>query len=235
MEMVLAKINRDIKVVQENTVIGDDGQEKFSMILNGKTFTDKKDATAHIAEILKKNRNSLFPLKDLSGEYKGLHIFTNFNHDLGREELILEGSYSTRKNATAVAGDNINRIMDMANGRTKLAEDRQKEIDTLHDKIKDSLEELSKPFPQQEEYEQLSMRSTELTNLLNEDAHSTERDKADNRKKFFAIKKPLDEAIFLRNKLTIFKSTFKIYLPMNFSKVLSEGVPRNFVKDYEII
>ena len=93
--------------------------------------------------------------------------------------MILEGNYSTRKNATAVAGDNINRIIDMASGRTKLAEDRQKEIDTLHDKIKDSLEELSKPFPQQEEYEQLSMRSTELTNLLNEDANSTERDKAD--------------------------------------------------------
>ena len=66
----------------------------------------------------------------------------------------------------------------MANGRTKLAEDRQKEIDTLHDKIKDSLEELSKPFPQQEEYEKLSMRCTELTNLLNEDVNSTERDKA---------------------------------------------------------
>lgn len=145
-ETVLAKINRDIEVVQENTVIGEDGQEKFSMILNSKTFNDKKDATAHIAEMLKKNRNSLFPLKDLSGEYKGLHISTNFNHDLGREELILEGSYSTRKNATAVAGDNINRIIDMASGRTKLAEDRQKEIDTLHDKIKDSVEELSKPI-----------------------------------------------------------------------------------------
>ncbi len=179
METVLAKINSDIKVVQENTVIGEDGQEKFSMILNGKTFTDKKDATAHIAEMLKKNRNSFFPLKDLSGEYKGLHIFTNFNHDLGREELILEGSHSTRKNVTAVAGDNINRIIDMANGRTKLAEDRQKDIDSLQEKIRDVREELSKPFPQQEEYENLSMRSTELTNLLNEDANSAERDKAD--------------------------------------------------------
>ena len=70
-------------------------------------------------------------------------------------------------------------LLPVTSGRTKLAEDRQKEINTLHDKIKDSVEELSKPFPQQEEYEQLSMRSTELTNLLNEDANSTERDKAD--------------------------------------------------------
>ena len=115
----------------------------------------------------------------MTGEYKGLHISTNFNHDFGREELILEGSYSTRKNATAVAGDNINRIIDMASGRTKLAEDRQKDIDSLHEKIRDGREELSKPFPQQEEYEKLSMRSTELTNLLNEDANSAERDKAD--------------------------------------------------------
>ena len=61
METGLAKINRDIKAVQENTVIGDDGQEKFSMILNGKTFTDKKDATAHIAEMLKKIVIRFFP------------------------------------------------------------------------------------------------------------------------------------------------------------------------------
>ena len=93
--------------------------------------------------------------------------------------MILEGSYSTRKNATAVAGDNINRIIEMANGRTKLAENKQQEINNLKTKIRDGITELSAPFPQQEEYEKLSFRLKELTNLLNEDAKSTERDKAD--------------------------------------------------------
>ena len=178
-ELVLDKIDRDIEMIEENTRIGDDGQEKFSMILNGKTFTDKKDATEHIAKMLNKNRNALYPLQGLSGEYEGLHISTRFNHDLGREELILEGSYSTRKNTTAVTGDNINRIIEMANGRTKLAENKQQEINNLKTKIRDGIAELSAPFPQQEEYEKLSFRLKELTNLLNEDAKSTERDKAD--------------------------------------------------------
>ena len=98
--------------------------------------------------------------------------------------MILEGSYSTCKNTTAVAGDNINLIIDMASGRTKLVEDSQKDIDSLQEKIRDGGEKLSKPFHQQEEYENLSMRSVELTILLNEDANSAERNKTESVKKF---------------------------------------------------
>ena len=178
-ESVLDKIDSDIEIIDKNTVIGEDGQEKFAMILNGKTFTDKKEATAHIAELLKKNRNSPYPLQGLSGEYKGLHISTRFNHDYMKEELVLEGNISTHKNVTAIAGENINRIIEMANGRTNLAENKEQEIKNLRRKIRDGIAELSAPFPQQEEFEKLSLRLKELTNLLNEDANSIEKDKAD--------------------------------------------------------
>ena len=176
-ENLLVKIQADIETVKKNTVVDENGQEKFSIILNGKTFTDKKEASTFIAEFLKKNSNSRSPLHGLSGEYKGLHISTAFEPPFLHEELILDGQVSSRKNSSAVPGDNINRIIEMANWRTKYAQDKQNEIDNLHDKIATAKVELQTPFPLQEEFDQLSLRSAELTHLLNEDANSAERDK----------------------------------------------------------
>ncbi len=176
-ENLLVKIQADIETVKKNTVIDENGQEKFSIILNGKTFTDKKEASTFIAEFLKKNANSRSPLHGLSGEYKGLHISTAFEPPFLHEELILDGQVSSRKNSSAVPGDNINRIIEMANWRTKYAQDKQNEIENLRDKIATAKVELQTPFPLQEEFDQLSLRSAELTHLLNEDANSAERDK----------------------------------------------------------
>ncbi|MBQ6976509.1 MAG: hypothetical protein IJS81_10105 [Selenomonadaceae bacterium] len=61
-EKALDSITKDIELVKQNTIIGEDGQEKFSIILNGKTFTDKKSAATHIAEMLKQNHNLRHPL-----------------------------------------------------------------------------------------------------------------------------------------------------------------------------
>lgn len=173
---LLVKIQADIETVKKNTVVDENGQEKFSIILNGKTFTDKKEASNFIAELLKSNANSRSPLHGLSGEYKGLHISTAFEPPFLHEELILDGQVSSRKNSSAVPGDNINRIIEMANWRTKYAQDTQNEIDNLRDKITTAKVELQAPFPLQEEFDRLSFRSAELTHLLNEDANSSDRD-----------------------------------------------------------
>lgn len=75
-------------------------------------------------------------------------------------------------------GDNINRIIEMAENRLKYAQEKQTEIDNLQAKINAGSLELDSPFPQQEEFDKLSLRSSELTHLLNEDADSKERDNA---------------------------------------------------------
>ena len=177
-EYTLANIQRDIETLKKNTVVGADGQEQFTIILDGKTFTDKKEAGSYIAEILKKNPNSQHPLKGLTGEYKGLHISTAFDPMFHYEEILLEGGITSRKKSTIVPGDNINRIIEMVNGRASYAASKQKEIDELQAKIQAGQEELAAPFPQQEEYEALLMRSKELTNLLNEDADAVARNEA---------------------------------------------------------
>ena len=166
---ILENINSDIDTIQNNTILDDNGQEKFSIIFNGKTFSDKKEATAFLADLIKKNSSSLYPLRGLSGEYKGLHISTAFQRDFLHEELVLDGFYSSRKNSTSLPGDNINRIIEMADSRKKAALDKQAEIDFLQDKINTGIVELNSPFPQQDEFDQLSSRSSELSRLLNAD------------------------------------------------------------------
>ena len=181
-QKILDNIKADIETVKQNTVIGEDGKEKFSIILNGQTFEDKKEATNFVAELIKKNKESSFshcPLHGLKGEYKGLHISSDFNPTLSREEVFLTGKSIAQRFSSSIAGDNINRIIEMADGRLKAAEAKQREIDELNQKIQAGNEELALPFPQQSEYDQLLLRSKELTALLNEDTESTARDKAD--------------------------------------------------------
>ena len=175
---LLNSINKDIDTIQKNTIIDEDGQEKFSIILNGHTFTDKKDATKFLSDFISKNASTTCPLHGLTGEYKGLRISTFFEHSYLHEELLLQGNVTSRKNSTSVPSDNINRIIEMANGRKKSAENKQMEIDEFQAKIKSGNEELAVPFPQQEEFDKLSLRSAELTHLLNEDVNANERDNA---------------------------------------------------------
>lgn len=181
-QKILDNIKSDIETVKQNTVIGEDGKEKFSIILNGKTFEDKKEATNFITELIKKNKDASFshcPLYGLTGEYKGLHISTDFSPTLSREEIFLTGKSISQRFSSSIAGDNINRIIEMANGRTKSAEAKQREIDELNKKIQAGKEELELPFPQQEEYDNLLLRSKELTALLSEDTEANARTKAD--------------------------------------------------------
>lgn len=177
-QALLDKINHDLDTLKKNTVLDENGQEKFSIILNGKTFNDKKEASAFIADLLKKNSSSHCPLGGLSGEYKGLKIFTAYEQPHLHEQLVLRGETTLRKNTSSVAGDNINRIIDMANFFTKYAADTQAEIENLRTKINEGQSELATPFPQQEEFDKLLLRSAELTNLLNEDANSSENERA---------------------------------------------------------
>ena len=176
-QALLDKINHDLETTRKNTIFDEKGQEKFSITLNGKTFTDKKEAANFISSLLKKNPDSRCPLRGLSGEYKGLYISTAFESPYLHEQLVLTGQTTSKKNTSATAGDNINRIIEMAVGLDKYAKDTQTKIENLQESIKTGEAELAAPFPQQVEFERLSIRSSELTHLLNEDANSSENEK----------------------------------------------------------
>ena len=66
----------------------------------------------------------------------------------------------------------------MANWRTKYAQDTQNKIDNLLEKIATAKAELQAPFPLQEEFDRLSLRSYELTHLHSDDWSATLDEKA---------------------------------------------------------
>ena len=76
------KVQKDVELVRQNTILDEAGQEKFKIVLNGKIYDDKDKATNYISDLIKKNMASDLsePLKGLTGEYKGLHISTYFEN-----------------------------------------------------------------------------------------------------------------------------------------------------------
>ncbi len=115
----MENIKNDIETVKQNTVVETYGKEKFSITLNNQTFTDKKAAVDFITDFIENSKNSSCPLLGLTGEYKGLRISTNYDYSLSREEILLSGKVTSRKYSSTIAGD-INRIMEMAKGRTNI-------------------------------------------------------------------------------------------------------------------
>lgn len=134
--------------------------------MNEKNFTDKKDVAKFIADILKNNHNSL---RYLHGEYNGLKFYVAMNHSIMREEIILGGKFHSKNFSSSVAGDNINRIVKLAENLPSIAESEQKNIEAIQQQIEAAKTELAIPFPQQDEFEKLKLREAEISAQLNLD------------------------------------------------------------------
>ena len=157
----LEKIRADIETIQNHS------SDKFSIVLNEKTFSDKKDAAKFIADILKNNHNSL---RSLYGEYNGLKFYVAMNHSVIREEIVLAGKFHSRNFTSSIAGDNINRIVKLVENLPSIAESEQKNIEGIQQQIEAAKIELAIPFPQEEEFQKLKLREAEISAQLNLDS-----------------------------------------------------------------
>ena len=157
----LEKIRTDIETIQNHS------SDKFSIVLNEKTFIDKKDAAKFIADILKNNHNSLH---SLHGEYNGLKFYVAMNHSVMREEIVLNGKFHSKNFSSSIAGDNINRIVKLVENLPSIADSEQKNIESIQQQIEAAKTELAIPFPQQDEFEKLKLREAEISALLNLDS-----------------------------------------------------------------
>ena len=160
----LDDLKQDLATVQGNTKLKESGEEVFSLELKGKTYTDKKEATAVIAEHLKQGN-----LLGLSGKYKGLNVQFTYDSFQDRPEISLFGRVTVRKNSSMIPGDNINRIMDLANSYGELITKQEQDIEELKKKFEDNKREFAKPSPYEEQINELMRRSAELTTLINEE------------------------------------------------------------------
>ena len=176
---MLDSIRKDRAGMEEHTKTNEAGEEIFTVTLNGKTYTDKKEAAKLIKEILEKNNNSL---RSLTGEYKGMKLHVEFEPMMLRDVLVLSGASETRQNVSQIPGDNVNRIVEMAEKYPQLEAKQEQKVQELTEKLASAEKELNTPFPQEEEFERLSLRSAELAVQLAEDAEKESQENIQNEK-----------------------------------------------------
>ena len=142
-------------------------KDNFSMVIGGKTYTDKKEAgTALIAACA---GIKAIKVAGVVGEYHGFTMTADFEFLSQSYYLTMKGQTSFKIELGKDAQGNIQRINNvLASIENKLKESEQK-LETLQGQLATAKEEVEKPFPQEQELAQKSARLAELNILLDMD------------------------------------------------------------------
>ena len=163
--------DKDSKIVSEHPIRHDaDGNAIFSgMTVNGKLYTDKKDAGNALISAAGK---VLMGKKDESvhiGDYRGFRLET-FLDALSNEiklDIKCSGSYRITLSNSDIG--NITKIDNAVNRIPDHAEGYKNDIDNLNTQLENAKAELEKPFPKEQELKEKLARQSELDRQLNLD------------------------------------------------------------------
>lgn len=163
--------DKDSKIVSEHPIRHDaDGNAIFSgMTVNGKLYTDKKDAGNALISAAGK---VLMGKKDESvhiGDYRGFRLET-FLDALSNEiklDIKCSGSYRITLSNSDIG--NITKIDNAVNRISDYAEGYKNDIDNLNTQLENAKAELAKPFPKEQELKEKLARQSELDRQLNLD------------------------------------------------------------------
>ena len=146
-------------------------KEDFSMVISGKTFTDRKEAgTALIA--------ACAGLKAVNtegavGEYQGFSLISSYDTFYQQYKLTIKGQCSHTIEMGKDASGNILRIQNALGSIEKKLAEAQLKLETLQEQLATAKEEVTRPFAQEEELAVKLERLSELNALLNMDEKGT--------------------------------------------------------------
>jgi len=147
-------------------------KEQFEMKVSGKVYTERKEAGAAII-------NACTAAKTVSqelpvGEYHGFRLSASYDSFTNSFELAVrgQGKYVIKLGADPVG--NVTRINNVLEGFTGGLEESKRKLATLEQQLETAKEEVSKPFPQEQELIQKEARLSELNALLNMDDRGSE-------------------------------------------------------------
>lgn len=157
---LIAKIEKDIETVKENTKI--DNEEKFSpMILNEKLYNKKEDAGKMILEICKNKKNT--ELEEI-GEYRGMKMFLEI---VGKEFVInLKNNSNYRVYLGNDIHGNITRIDNTINDMEKQSNKTKIQLENLNQQFKNAKKDVLIPFDKEEELQNKIKRLNEVNKEL---------------------------------------------------------------------
>ena len=141
--------------------------EAFEMEIDGKIFTEKKEAGAALLAVCKQIQ-SVNEEKDV-GNYQGFHMMARF--DSWNKEFILSVKH-TAISSLPLGSDplgNIARINNLLESYPKKLADAEQKLETVKEQLENAKQEVVKPFPKEKELNQMMERLSELNALLNMD------------------------------------------------------------------
>ena len=136
------------------------------MAVNGTCFTEKVEAGEAILAICKANQ-SLEPVP--LGSYRGFKMELTFDSFQKEYQVLLKGEMTHRVPIGTSAAGNIQRLDNALAGIPARLEKAEQQLDNLRSQQEAAQAELGKPFPQEAELAEKSVRLAELDALLNMD------------------------------------------------------------------
>ena len=146
-------------------------KENFSMVISGKTFTDRKEAgTALIAACAGLKAVNT---EGVVGEYQGFSLVSSYDTFYQQYKLTIKGQCSHTIEMGKDASGNILRIQNALGSIEKKLAEAQLKLETLQEQLATAKEEVTRPFAQEEELAVKLERLSELNALLNMDEKGT--------------------------------------------------------------
>ena len=142
-------------------------KDSFIMTVDGKTYEDKKEAGAALIAICKemKQANVSVPV----GKYLDMKMSVSFDVFDKKFTLSMKGQISHSVEIGSDPLGNITRIGNAMEGMTARMEEAVVKLANVEQQLATAKEEVTKPFPQEEELKTKAARLAELNALLNMD------------------------------------------------------------------
>lgn len=164
LEIEIANIQEDIEYVKSLRLDENKTSEDFKIEVEGNTYTDIKEGSESLLEALKKAK--MFRFDDIA-VYRGFNIAakmvdnrTSFSVKLSRKsEILLNLAYDPRGNITRLD----NALKDRLHDKLTNVSSR---LEILNKSYQESMDNLNKPFDQEEEYIRVKNRLDEINSEL---------------------------------------------------------------------
>jgi hypothetical protein len=179
LEKKLSRLRADIELRDANSpkfLKSDEGRSKekdekeiFAMTINGHVY-DKRDEAGKELMALTNVYHDIAPIK--IGNYRGFDMTLEFNPHFDLHHLTLKGNDSYRINMGDSASGNITRLKNVLDGFEGKISETDGELKGCENQERLAIEQLEKPFAQEDELAEKSARLAKLSLELNIDSHS---------------------------------------------------------------
>ena len=174
---IIEGYKEDIAHYQENKI---SDPETFEMEIGGKIFTEKKEAGIALLSVCKQIQSA--NIAEDVGNYQGFHMMARF--DSWDKAFILSVKHTTVASIHLGSDPvgNMTRINNLLESYPVKMTEAEQKLETVKEQLENAKQEVVKPFPKEQELNQMLERLAELNALLNMDEQEENEEPENNGK-----------------------------------------------------